>query len=119
MKSTKAMLFAICAGLMALMLGTQSFAATSVVSVKLWDTGPHSMDMLGKGTMHGMGMMGGSTMMGGKSGAASMGIDVAPRTIPAGEVTFEVTNATINNTRSAPNIFFCNIFTTPFFHGQN
>ena len=93
MKSTKAMLFAICAGLMALMLGTQSFAATSVVSVKLWDTGPHSMDMLGKGTMHGMGMMGGSTMKGGKSGAASMGIDVAPRTIPAGEVTFEVTNA--------------------------
>ena len=99
MNSTKAVLYAIFAGLMTLMLSSQSFAATSVVSVKLWDAGPHSMDMLGKGAMRGMGMSGGmgttggTNMMGSKTGAASMGIDVAPRTIPAGEVTFEVTNA--------------------------
>ena len=76
---------------MALMLSTPSFAGT-VLTVKLWDKGPHSMDMLGKGMMGGMGMMGGTGMMGGGGAGATMGIDVATHTIPAGEVTFEVTN---------------------------
>jgi uncharacterized cupredoxin-like copper-binding protein len=48
------------------------------------------MGMLDQGMMLGMGMMGGDMSK------ATMGIDAAPQTMPAGEITFEVTNASKN-----------------------
>lgn len=74
------------AGLMAAMFAVQSHAGGTVVKVSLWDKGAGSMDMLGKGMMLGMGMKGGDMKN------ATMGIDAMPQNLPAGEITFEVTN---------------------------
>lgn len=64
-----------------------SFAAGTVVKVSLWDKGPDAMDMLGKGTSWAMGAV--------PKGAPKppMGIDIEPKEVAAGEVTFQVTNA--------------------------
>ena len=64
---------------------TPTFAAGHVVDVSLWDNGPNAMNMLGKGKMMGMGM-------GAKMGMAPMGIKTSTKTVPAGEVTFKVSN---------------------------
>lgn len=85
MKSTKTMLRALCAALVALMISGQSFASSTVINVKLWDKGEHSMDPLKKGVMLGM-------AMGGNMDDATMGIDAVPNSVAAGEITFEVTN---------------------------
>src|SRR5438045_8789469 len=68
-------------------LGGPAYAAGSVVKVTLWDKGADSVADVG----HGM-AMGGSTAD--RPGhAAGMGIKATPAVIKAGEVTFEVTNA--------------------------
>ncbi len=63
-------------------VGAPSFAASTVVKVSLWDKGAE-MDMM---TGLGMGMKGNMMM-------ATMGIDATPNKIKAGEVTFDVQNA--------------------------
>ncbi len=57
---------------------------TSAITVSLWDQGPTSMNMLGKGPMMGMAM--------GQMHNSPMGIKVSKATVPAGPVTFNVTN---------------------------
>lgn len=75
--------------LAAALSSAQVFARNTVVKVSLWDKGANSMEQLGHGEMMGMAM--------GKAGnnmaMAPMGIRLSTRTVPAGEVTFEVTNA--------------------------
>ncbi len=63
-----------------------SFAAGTVVKVSLWDSGPDAMDMLGKGTNWAMGVVPKDAPK------PSMGIDIEPKEVAAGEVTFDVTN---------------------------
>ncbi len=65
------------------------FAGTSgtTIAVSLWDKGDMSMDMMGKA--HPMGM----AMKGADMGMVTMGITVDKATVPAGEVTFQVANA--------------------------
>lgn len=94
MKLSRRTLLASGAGLLAASLGARSFAAGTVVMVKLWDEGPASMSMLGHGMMMGTGM--GMGMTGGAMHHATMGIDAVPQAMPAGEITFEVTNVSTN-----------------------
>ena len=61
-------------------------AADSVVQVSLWDKGDTSMNMMGE--VHPMGM----AMMGSDMSMATMGITTDLAEVPAGEVTFRVTN---------------------------
>lgn len=61
-----------------------AFAKTTVVSVSLWDRGAMSMNMLEKGPMMGMAM--------GERPHGPMGIKVSTHAVPAGTVTFKVTN---------------------------
>jgi uncharacterized cupredoxin-like copper-binding protein len=63
----------------------QAHASATVIKVSLWDRGAMSMNMLGHGPMMGMAM--------GPMHKAPMGIAVSTRTVPAGDVTFAVTNA--------------------------
>jgi uncharacterized cupredoxin-like copper-binding protein len=63
-------------------------AAGTVVKVSLWDKGAMSMNMLGHGPGMGMGM----GKMGAKMPKGPMGITASERAVPAGEVTFAVTN---------------------------
>ncbi len=86
MKITRRNLLVLLSGMVATSASTPSFAAANVVNVSLWDKGPNSMDMLGKGKMMGMGMMAGGMKM------AMMGITTDVKKIPAGNVTFEATN---------------------------
>lgn len=69
----------------------QTFAKGSVIEVSLWDKGAMSMNMLGKGPW--MGMMMGNHGAGMPMGP--MGISVSARTVKAGEVTFAVTNSSM------------------------
>lgn len=64
-------------------------AATTVVNVSLWDKGSTSMNMMSKAPKMGMnmGMNKGSPMP-----DAPMGIKLSTTTVPAGVVTFDVTN---------------------------
>ena len=79
-------------GTMALMLaltlgtGPAAWAAATEVQVSLWDKGGGSMDMMGKVAPMMMGMKGADMMM------ATMGITLDRAEVPAGEVTFVVTN---------------------------
>jgi uncharacterized cupredoxin-like copper-binding protein len=63
----------------------QVHAKATVVKVSLWDRGAMSMNMLEKGPMMGMAM--------GQMHKGPMGITVSTRTVPAGPVTFAVSNA--------------------------
>jgi len=68
---------------------TPANAAETTINVTLWDKGPNSMD--GMDSMAPMGMnMDGAAM---KANAATMGVDVDVASVPAGQVTFAVTNA--------------------------
>ncbi len=69
------------------MLAGQAYAAATVVKVSLWDKGAMSMSALGKGPEMGMAMGRGTAMTG-----AQMGLTLSTVTVPAGEVTFKVTN---------------------------
>ncbi len=73
------------AGLLAIVLGAPAMAAGTTVAVSLWDKGDTSMD--GFGTLPDL-----APGMGGDMSLATMGITVDPITVPAGDVTFEVTN---------------------------
>ena len=61
-------------------------AAGSVVHVSLWDKGDSSMNIMGEVQPMGMAMMGSDMTM------VTMGITVDLAEVPAGEVTFQVTN---------------------------
>ncbi|KFE35540.1 hypothetical protein [Thioclava atlantica] len=67
---------------------TPAMAADSVVKVSLWDKGDMSMDTLGKVPPMGFAMVGAAE----KDKTATMGVTVTPDAVPAGKVTFEVTN---------------------------
>jgi uncharacterized cupredoxin-like copper-binding protein len=71
-----------------------SFAASKTIKVSLWDKGPNSMSMLGKGEPMGMGMAGGmgAGHMGDGMQKGPMGITLSTHTVAAGDVTFTVTN---------------------------
>jgi uncharacterized cupredoxin-like copper-binding protein len=70
---------------------TPAFAAKSTtVNVSLWDRGSNAMDMLGQGRPMGMAMMGNMTVM--DMPMNMMGITADLAEVPAGEVTFKVTN---------------------------
>ena len=94
MKMTRRSLLMLLTGAIASGSVTPSYAAGNIVNVSLWDKGPNSMDMLGKGKMMGMGMgMGmGAGMMGGNMKMAMMGISIDKLDVPAGDVTFEAIN---------------------------
>jgi uncharacterized cupredoxin-like copper-binding protein len=61
-------------------------AAGSVVQVSLWDKGDTSLNMMGEVKPMGMAMMGADMSL------VTMGITTDPDEVPAGEVTFQVTN---------------------------
>jgi uncharacterized cupredoxin-like copper-binding protein len=65
-----------------------AFAATTTVQVKLWDKGAMSMNMLGQGDMMDMEHAKGHANM----PTAPMGVRINKATVPAGDVTFNVTN---------------------------
>ncbi|MFK5997848.1 MAG: hypothetical protein QM492_07040 [Rhodobacterales bacterium] len=81
------------AGSLATMAMTPAFAATTTVNVSLWDRGSTSMDMLGQGKPLGMAMMG--DMKAVDMPMRMMGITVDLAAVPAGEVTFKATNASL------------------------
>jgi uncharacterized cupredoxin-like copper-binding protein len=87
MKSRFLNLVKLACGAAIVLLAAQVHAATTVIKVSLWDKGAMSMDMLGKGHAMGMAMGKGSHMPGGP-----MGIKLSTSTVPAGIVTFDVTN---------------------------
>jgi uncharacterized cupredoxin-like copper-binding protein len=89
MNLTRRKCFALAAGLLAAASAGHALARTSVIKVSLWDKGAMSMNMLGQGPMMGMGMGTPGTRM----PMGPMGITVSTRTVKAGEVTFEVSNA--------------------------
>ena len=90
MKLTRRNWLVVASGFIATLSAGPVFARSSVVKVSLWDKGASSMNMLGHGEMMGMGMGMGKT--GSAMPMAPMGIRVSSRTVPAGDVTFEVTN---------------------------
>jgi uncharacterized cupredoxin-like copper-binding protein len=63
----------------------QVHAKATVIKVSLWDTGAMSMNMLGKGPLMGMAM--------GPMHKPPMRVAASTHTVPAGDVTFAVTNA--------------------------
>ena len=66
--------------------------AATTVQVSLWDKGDHAMDTLETAKPMGMAMMH-KMMMSGTMPMSPMGITASQAEIPAGEVTFAVTNA--------------------------
>jgi uncharacterized cupredoxin-like copper-binding protein len=84
MKLTRRKLVAIASTAGLAMFAGQTFAKTTVVKVSLWDRGAMSMNMLEKGPMMDMAM--------GQMPNGPMGIKVSTATVPAGQVTFNVTN---------------------------
>ena len=89
MNLTRRNWLAVTSGFVATMSAGRVFARSGVIKVSLWDKGANSMSMLGQGEMMGMGM----GKIGNNMPMAPMGIRVSSRTVAAGEVTFEVTNA--------------------------
>jgi uncharacterized cupredoxin-like copper-binding protein len=80
------MTLALAGGVFAAFCGSAALAADSTIKVSLWDKGPDSAMMddthmypMGKDMMANMGM-------------AMMGITIDQSTVPAGKVTFEVSN---------------------------
>jgi uncharacterized cupredoxin-like copper-binding protein len=91
MKLTRRNWLSAAAGLAAALCAGPVFARTSVIKVSLWDQGAASMNTLGKGQPLGMAMgAGGATA---SLAAAPMGIRVSSKTVKAGEVRFQVANA--------------------------
>lgn len=89
MKLTRRNWLVLTSGVAATLSTGQAFARSSVIKVSLWDKGASSMNMLGHGDMMGMGM----GKMGNKMPMAPMGIRLSSQTVSAGDVTFDVTNA--------------------------
>ncbi|MEO6352679.1 MAG: hypothetical protein ABI575_05510 [Oxalobacteraceae bacterium] len=89
MKLTRRKWLTITSAFVAIISSGQSFASGKVIKVSLWDRGASAMNMLGHGPMMGMGM----GAMGKDMPMAPMGIKLSSQTVAAGEVTFEVKNA--------------------------
>lgn len=89
MKLSRRNWLVVASGFVATFSAGQVLARSTVVKVSLWDKGATSMNMLGKGEMMGMAM----GTIGGKMPMAPMGIRMSSQTVSAGDVTFEVTNA--------------------------
>lgn len=88
MKLTRrAALFLTASAIPAIGMAFSASAAGTTITVSLWDKGGMSMDMMGKVNPMGMGMMGADMTM------ATMGVTADMTTVPAGEITFAVTNA--------------------------
>ena len=87
MTVTRRTTFAVAAGFVVAMMGSASFAADTTIKVSLWDKGPDSAAMVDSKRMLGMGKM----MMGDMK-MAMMGISIDKVEVPAGKVTFAVTN---------------------------
>lgn len=66
-----------------------AIAGTAIVHVKLWDKGDNSMDKLGNEPPMGFDMAGAAN----HDKMATMGLTATPDAIPAGKITFEVTNS--------------------------
>jgi uncharacterized cupredoxin-like copper-binding protein len=81
-------LFTSACGLALALSSTLALAAPTVVKVSLWDKGAMSMKMLSKAPHMGMAMQHGHGMPSG----GPMGITLSTDTVPAGEVTFAVSN---------------------------
>lgn len=77
------------AGLSALAFAASANAADSTITVSLWDKGPDSAMM---DEMHPMGMAMGNGMMAEGMPMAMFGITLDMAQVPAGKVTFAVTN---------------------------
>lgn len=90
MSTLRTAVLALVAGIMPLAMTTGAFAATTI-TVSLWDTGDHAMDMLDQAKPMGMGLMH-KMMMSGDMKMGAMGITASATEIPAGDVTFTVTN---------------------------
>ena len=88
MKTTARTATALIAALIPAMWLGAAQAAESTINVSLWDKGATSMDMMGKMPAMGMMMTPGVDM-----GMVTMGITLDAATVPAGNVTFNATNA--------------------------
>lgn len=86
MTVTRRMTFALATGLFAALAGSAAFSADTTIKVSLWDKGADSAMM---DEMHQFGMMNSAKV---DMGMAMMGIKIDQATVPAGMVTFEVTN---------------------------
>jgi uncharacterized cupredoxin-like copper-binding protein len=94
MKLTRRNWLAAASGVVAALCAGPVFARTAVIKVSLWDKGATSMNTLGKGEPMGMAMgAGGATA---SQATAPMGIRVSSKTVKAGDVRFQVTNASKN-----------------------
>lgn len=80
-------LFATAGALLALSAASTAWASgtATTIHVSLWDNGDHAMDQMGQIAPMGMNM-------GGDMSKATMGIRTDISTVPAGDVTFDVTN---------------------------
>jgi uncharacterized cupredoxin-like copper-binding protein len=85
MRLTRRSVLSAVAGAVAVLEFHPAAAAGTVVKVSLWDKGEAAMDGLGMAPM-------GMAMAGANMDMATMGITVDTPDIPAGEVTFRVTN---------------------------
>jgi uncharacterized cupredoxin-like copper-binding protein len=90
-KLTRRNWLATASGVLAALCAGPVFARTSVIKVSLWDKGATSMNTLGKGEPMGMAMGAGGVTA--SQAKAPMGIRVSSRTVKAGDVKFQVTNA--------------------------
>ncbi|MDX1801586.1 MAG: hypothetical protein R3303_11695 [Marinobacter sp.] len=71
-----------------------AYSAESTVTVSLWDMGASSMDNFDSSSHMGMAMSGTHMgMSGGHMAMGRMGIKLDTSSVPAGKVTFEVTNS--------------------------
>jgi uncharacterized cupredoxin-like copper-binding protein len=86
MKFSRRLVISTVSGILSLSMFSSGAFAGTVVKVSLWDKGPTSMDMMESMVPMGMAMPGAVMDM------ATMGITVDSQEIPAGEVTFSVTN---------------------------
>jgi uncharacterized cupredoxin-like copper-binding protein len=94
MKLTRRNWLAAASSLVSALCAGPVFARTAVLKVSLWDKGATSMNNLGKGELMGMAMgAGGATASQAK---APMGIHISSKTVKAGEVSFQVSNASTN-----------------------
>lgn len=87
MRLTKRSTLALGGALLASLWFGAAQAAETTINVSLWDKGETSMDMLGKMPPLGMAMTPGADMS-----MATMGITADQTEVPAGTVTFKVTN---------------------------
>jgi uncharacterized cupredoxin-like copper-binding protein len=99
MGTSRRQVLSLVAGIALMVTAFPAYSAETTVNVTLWDKGENAMDMLGemrsKGMLLGMGMMHGrgkGKRMARMDRMGPMGIDVDQVEVPAGDVTFAVTN---------------------------